>query len=1051
MTIRVSLGFSRVIGVLGLLFWVWAPNLSSAAGAEAVRVGIYDNPPKVFLTRNGIPAGLYPDLLNAIAKERGWSLTYVPGSWQQCIDRLKTGEIDILVDIAKTEERLSDFMFSREPVLTNWGAVYSRRTLSVASFRDMKDKTVAVVRGSAHTEGRDGFLHLMDLFEIPFRSVMVDDYPQAMMLVDSGQADACVVNRLFGVLYSEKYEVEATPLVFSPKVLLFAGRTGSEKSGQYLDQIDETLVRYKKDPDSVFHQAMGYYLSGGREKWENLQAGPLKELDLSVEEQDWITAHPVIRFGFDRNFVPFEFLSTQGEFTGMAADYLKLISEKTGIRFQQKDGDSWTRTLSMAEAKEIDLLPCLGSSEMRRRFLLFTRPYVQFSRVIITRIDSPAVQQAGVSALEGRRVGVQERSSHHDFLATVAGITPVYFSTFQEAVVALSEGKVDAVIGNLAVASHVIKNLSLTNLKFAGYASSEPQPLSMGIRKDWPELAGILDKALASVTYREKNRILSRWFPLPTEADSAIGLTQEEREWLLMNPRIRVAWDRHWAPIEFSDENGTPRGISMEYLSAIENMLGIEFDMGHDLGWKELESQVEKRELDMFSCVAITPRRLTHLAFTDTYLSLPVVIFAREDLPYVKDLSELSDKQWAVVEGYASDQWISDDYPDAAIHRVPTIEDGFTLLRDGQIDAFLCNVLPGNYYLSHSGVHGIKIAGETPYRLKLRMAVRKDWAVFCRILQKTLNALPEAEKTFFYRKWARVKYEKGFDHDLFKKIMGGVLLLILGIVLWNRYLAVEIARRKKTEARLALRETELHRKNRELEEMENLKDKLAHMIVHDMRSPLSAVGSALDMLEMKKAAPDFSAHLSRYLLLARNGIDTLSRMMQSLLDISRLESNALPLNLTEGDLQEVAKQVIGEMQSQAHVYGQTLIFSGQPCRGWFDTEMIRRVLINLVENAFKASPKGASVEIHTRPDDRSSGIRAAVRDSGCGIPPEFQDKVFDKFSKLETSGSQAVPSYGLGLAFCKLAVEAHGGQIQVRSREGHGSVFSFTLPGKPET
>ena len=158
--------------------------------------------------------------------------------------------------------------------------------------------------------------------------------------------------------------------------------------------------------------------------------------------------------------------------------------------------------------------------------------------------------------------------------------------------------------------------------------------------------------------------------------------------------------------------------------------------MGHDTGWQDQEKAVEERQIDMFSCVAITPSRLTHLEFTDPYLTLPVVIFARDGMPYIRDLSELSDQRVVVVAGYAVDQWLSRDFPKLNNQRVGTVAEGFTQLKEKRADAFLCNVLPGNYYLSRLKRHDIKIVGEAPYKLKLRMAVRKDWAIFARILKK---------------------------------------------------------------------------------------------------------------------------------------------------------------------------------------------------------------------------------------------------------------------------------------------------------------------------
>ena len=117
--------------LLGMVLLLYA---LPAWSTQTVRVGIYDNPPKVFLTPNGVAAGLYPDILDAIARERGWTLAWVSGTWQECLDRLKSGEIDLMIDIAKTKERSLLFRFSQEPVLTNWGAVYARKGVAVQSF-----------------------------------------------------------------------------------------------------------------------------------------------------------------------------------------------------------------------------------------------------------------------------------------------------------------------------------------------------------------------------------------------------------------------------------------------------------------------------------------------------------------------------------------------------------------------------------------------------------------------------------------------------------------------------------------------------------------------------------------------------------------------------------------------------------------------------------------------------------------------------------------------------------------------------------------------------
>jgi len=1032
-----------VIAFVVFLSILVLPTKSFCAN-EKVRVGVYDNPPKVFTTPDGFTAGLYPEILQEIAKERGWSIQYVTGTWQECLDRLEAKQIDIVVDIAKTQERETLFDFTSEPVLTNWGSVYARKQFPIASFQDLKDKSIAVVKGSVHTDGPHGIRYLMKLFEIPCRFVVADSYRHALMLLDAGQVDASVVNRLFGTLYANEYEVAATPIIFSPLVLLFAGQKDTARSNRLRNQIDDSLRSMKEDPDSIYHKAMAYYLSGGRNKWTRMQKRHLEDLNLSRAETEWLKKHPVIRIGIDTNFAPFEFLSDNGDFNGIAADYLELLTQKTGLKFKRVAFDSWQETVNAVENHNIDVLPCVGVTKEREKFLSFTDPYIRFSRVVITNIDSAVERDAGLSAVNNLRVGVQQNSSHHAFLRENSDIKPKLYDTFQNAILDLSNGKIEAVVGNMAVATHVMKNLSLTNLKFATYADPEPQSLSAGVRKDWPELKSIMNRALKLVTYRERTAILSKWFPLSREAHGNIGLTREEREWLLMYPSIRVAWDREWAPIEFADPQGKARGISIDYLSAIEEMLGIQFDMGQDIGWQAVSRKVEKREMDMFSCVSITAERLKHLDFTDTYLTIPVVIFGHNSASYVRSLSELQGKKLAVIDGYATDAWVSHDFPGFDLTRSSTIQEAFKLLQQKKIDAFVCSILPGNYYLSHLRSHNIKIIGETPYTHKLRMAVRKDWPLFTRILQKALNALPKAEKTYFYRKWARVKYEKGFDYALFKKIMIIIFAVIAIMVLWNRHMASEIARRKKVEAKLSQSQSALQANNIELKEMEALKDNLTHMIVHDMRSPLMGISGMLELLsdDLKTLQPSSSIRLN--LLSACSGVETLNRMVQSLLDVFKLESNELHLACEKLDLNNIADIAIKGMQAQARMHDQKILLSGKSSVGEFDPEIIRRVLTNLIENALKVSLKGGVVEVCT--NDDGLNIIAEVRDYGRGIPQELQKNIFDKFVSVEKGKANKVSSYGLGLAFCRLAVEAHKGRIQVESAQGSGSVFRIILP-----
>lgn len=199
--------------------------------------------------------------------------------------------------------------------------------------------------------------------------------------------------------------------------------------------------------------------------------------------------------------------------------------------------------------------------------------------------------------------------------------------------------------------------------------------------------------------------------------------------------------------------------------------------------------------------------------------------------------------------------------------------------------------------------------------------------------------------------------------------------------------------------------------------------------------------NALEMLQSDQKNAD-----TTYLRMARNGAQTATNMAQALLDICRLESGKMPLSRMAIDLKAVAEKAIRAMDLQARAVEVRLVLSGEAVRGEADPDILHRVLLNLIGNAVKASSCGASVEVLTI--DGGSRMSVKVRDFGRGIPKAFHDVLFDKFTTVESCTRQRT-SVGLGLTFCKMAIEAHGGYITVESEPGQGSTFCIHIPKRP--
>ncbi|HXD18477.1 MAG TPA: PAS domain S-box protein [Vicinamibacterales bacterium] len=234
----------------------------------------------------------------------------------------------------------------------------------------------------------------------------------------------------------------------------------------------------------------------------------------------------------------------------------------------------------------------------------------------------------------------------------------------------------------------------------------------------------------------------------------------------------------------------------------------------------------------------------------------------------------------------------------------------------------------------------------------------------------------------------------------------------------------------------------LERRYEELQRLQGLRDGLVHMIVHDLRSPLTSV---MGYLELLRTATDVSAEKRvSFIDKAHSGSAQMAEMISSLLDINRLEAGEMPVDRQSVDLCEVvadALRSLGGLTIGRHV---TESAPEGPVVSSCDPALIRRVVGNLLGNALKFTPESGAITITAaRRDGRP---RVEVADTGPGIPADFLGRVFDKFSQAGEGRARKRYSTGLGLAFCKLAVEAHGGTIGVDSEVGVGSRFWFELP-----
>jgi PAS domain S-box-containing protein len=218
------------------------------AADKMFRIGIFQNKPLSFTDDKGVAQGIYPDIIREVAKKGNWDLEFVVDSWSGCLERLKTGRIDLMVSIVYSKERDKIFDFSKEPVATAWGQVYTKSDSNILSILDLEGKNVATMEKdiSAHH-----FMELCDKFNVHCNFIKVKTYDEVCELIRTQKADAGVMNNINGEFLKRNHPIFSTPIMFSPVSAVFAAP--ENKNTHLLNTIDSRLAAWRQDKDSVYY------------------------------------------------------------------------------------------------------------------------------------------------------------------------------------------------------------------------------------------------------------------------------------------------------------------------------------------------------------------------------------------------------------------------------------------------------------------------------------------------------------------------------------------------------------------------------------------------------------------------------------------------------------------------------------------------------------------------------------------------------------------------------------------------------------------------------
>ena len=1038
----------------------------ACAGEErcrVVRVGYYENPPKFFRGPQGEPKGIFPEILHHVAKKEHWRVEWVDGTWLEGLARLRAGEIDILPDVAYSLEKTKDYLFTDEAAFLNWATFYTRPGTVVENIPSLEGKRVATMRGSIHTNGEQGIFRQVAQFNVNCSITEYESYQNVFQALQERLADVGVVNRLFGRMFQKMYDVVPTTVAFDPVHVKFAFPLHGVDSQYFKKILDRYLKQAHLNRDDPIRRIIDTYVNDSSPPPD--QAG--QPVFLSTVEKEWIKEHPVIRLGVDPEFAPFEYFDKSGRYSGFASDYVDLLRKRLGINIQVVPGLDWQQVVEQAEQGNIDMLAAIGFSRKRSRFLSYSLPYLGFYRMVFCRTNAPFI--SGPDDLAGKKIAVQGNTSHSAWLEEHTRYRAHTYDTLKETILAVSKGKEDFLIGNLAVCTYWIRKLNITNLRVAAPVSLERQLLYMGVRKDWPILVSILNKGISSITPEEAEQIRNRWLA----AGYTVGLSnriilrrlalimavsflvilflwfwnsrlqrevkrREQAEQALLevqeglmetvDERTReLASNRRYlqtifdAPSEAIFIHDAQTGRILDVNKTVEKMFAVshaealnmrleDMSLGRSpYGPKEAMAWLKRVQQEGPQTFEWLSRRKTgELFWTEVSLTLT----EDEKQPFILAVvRDIDAKKRAEQQLLTEQERLDVTLRSIGEGVISTDITGAVVLLNRVAEELTGWSSEEAIGLACTQVFSLvdntgRVLGDGPLEHVFETGQRVD------LFTNTLLVARDDQKRPVAASCAPISNLDG-------RVFGAV------------WVFRDVSNERRMEEELL--------KIRKLESI----GVLAGGIAHDFNNILTAIQGNIEL----------ALRLGR-------GEESIEPLLEDALSASGRAVSLTRQLLTFAKGGEPIREAasLGQLIRESADFilrGSRVSCQYSFCEGlWLvdvDRGQISQVIQNIILNARQAMPKGGTINIECTNVTIEKGasfpglatgryVRILIKDQGPGIEPEIQDRIFDPFFSRREGGS------GLGLAICHSIITRHQGGIFVDSSEEDGTVFSIYLP-----
>jgi len=760
---------------------------------------------------------------------------------------------------------------------------------------------------------------------------------------------------------------------------------------------------------------------------EYTKVEPYKEMQFTREEQAFLDEAKVIKIANEMDWPPFDY-NEFGKPKGLGIEYVKLLFDKVGIKYEFVNGYTWNEILILFKEKKVDVLPAFYKNKEREKYTNFTTPYYKGELAIFTLNGNTKINSA--NDLVDIRVGIEKSDASATIIKKQFKNTQIIeIDTNHQLIKELSLKNIDAIIGNPKLFHHHLIEEDISTIHQIDTVSlNEAQQktisLYIGVREDYKLLYSIIQKAIFSLNENEIVSLKKQW--VSDSDNEVIKLTTKEINYL-NSKDIRMCIDPEWLPFE-KLEDGKHIGMSADFFKLIEKNLNVKIRVIPTDSWHESIEFAKNRKCDIFSLAMQTKQRKEYMDFTTPYLSIPLVLATNLNAPFVVDFKTLNGKKIGIPKDYAFSEILKKRYPLLNIVEVENIKDGMNRVKSKELYGYVGTLASVAYVFQTEFTGQLKIAGKFDDKWELGIAVRNDDPLLLAILQKAVNSISETQKREILNHWVAINYEKGIDYTLVWQVLIIALIILLSVLFWAR--------------KLSLLNDELKQSKIKSDESTKAKANFLSNMSHEIRTPMNSIVGMSYLIK----ETNLNKIQSEYIQKIETASNNLLTLINDILDFSKLEARKLQIRKINFNLLEVLNNVENILTLKSYEKGLELKITYEKSYSmhlYGDSLRLSQILINLVSNAIKFTNKG-KVELIVEKLNETR-FKFSVVDTGIGLTEIQQKDIFSSFTQADSSITRKYGGTGLGLAISKELVELMGGKISLESTFHKGSTFSFEI------